>query len=558
MIKARVGTSLVLVLLAAPATRGAGDPPIDEVLRAALGRGVPSVRAHVEFLADDLLEGRKTGTRGYDLAARYVASQLAALGVSPAGEAGTWFQPVPLLESRLLEGTAKILAGSGNAVPLVFREDFLMAGSPLQTESQVEAPVVFAGFGVTAPEQAHDDYANLDVNGKIVAILGGAPARFPSEQRAHFSSTRLKAQNAARHGALGLLTFTTPEDEKRYPFERILRSFQGTSMNWVHPDGLPEGAVAELRNGALLSPAGARKLFAASPVTLEKVFEAASAGRPQAFPLGVSVALASRSEHRRLQSANVVGRLAGSDPALASTSVVLSAHLDHEGVGAEVNGDTIYNGAYDNAAGSAVVLEVARVLAGLPKAPHRSVLFLFVTAEEEGLLGSDYFAQRPVEGAGKIVANVNVDMPLFLFPLADLVAFGSENSTLDLPTARAAEGAGLVLGPDPMPEQTIFIRSDQYSFVRQGIPAVFLVTGMRSADPAVDGGAAFGEFLGRHYHQPSDDLRQPMNPAAVSSFVRASVLLTHALAQDPEAPRWKPGNFFGRTFGSVRRGQVLN
>ena len=233
---------------------------------------------------------------------------------------------------------------------------------------------------------------------------------------------------------------------------------------------------------------------------------------------------------------------------------MLSAHLDHVGVGAEVDGDTIYNGAYDNAAGSAVVLEVARVLAGLPKAPRRSVLFLFVTAEEEGLLGSDYFAQRPVEGAGKIVANVNIDMPLFLFPLADLVAFGSENSTLDLPTARAAEAAGLALGPDPMPEQTIFIRSDQYSFVRQGIPAVFLVTGTRSANPAVDGGAALGEFLRRHYHQPSDDLRLPMNPDAVSSFVRASVLLTHALAQDPEAPRWKPGNFFGRTFG----GQVLN
>jgi Zn-dependent M28 family amino/carboxypeptidase len=203
------------------------------------------------------------------------------------------------------------------------------------------------------------------------------------------------------------------------------------------------------------------------------------------------------------------------------------------------------------------VLEVARILSGLPKAPNRSLLFLFVPAEAEGLLGSDYFASRPVPEAGKIVANVNVDMPLFLFPLADLIAFGSENSTLDLPTARAAEAAGLALGPDPMPEQTVFIRSDQYSFVRRGIPAVFLVTGMRSADPAVDGGGAFGEFMGRHYHQPSDDLRLPMNQEAVSSFVRASVLLTHALAQDREAPRWKPGNFFGRTFGSPR-GQVLN
>jgi hypothetical protein len=561
MTETRVATSLFFVLLAAPTIRGAGDPPIDDVLRASLGRIAPSVRAHVEFLADDLLEGRKPGTRGYDLAARYVASQLAALGVSPAGEGGTYFQAVPLLESRLTLGTVSVLAPSGTPVGLVYREDFLMSGNLLRTESHVEAPVVFVGFGVTAPEQGHDDYAKVDVKGKIVAILRGAPARFPSEQRAHFSSSRLKAQNAARHGAVGILAFATPEGEKVYPFERVVQGFQGTAVDWMHPDGRPEGAVPEIRVGAILSPAGARKLFAASPVTLEKVFERAAAGRPQAFLLGVSVALVSRSEHRRLQSANVVGRLAGSDEALANTSVVLSAHLDHEGVGAEVNGDTIYNGAYDNAAGTAVVLEVARVLAGLEKAPKRSVLFLFVTAEEDGLLGSDYFAQRPVKDAGTMVANVNIDMPLFLFPLADLVAFGSENSTLDRPTARAAECAGLALGPDPWPEQTIFIRSDQYSFVRQGIPAVFLVTGTRSADPAVDGSAALGDFLAQHYHQPSDDLRLAMNPDAISSFVRASVLLTHALAQDPEAPRWKPGNFFGRTFGrqsGPKRGQASN
>ena len=561
MTKIRVSTSLLFVLLAAPTIRGAGDPPIDDVLGAALGRSASSVRAHVEFLADDLLEGRNAGTRGYDLAARYVASQLAALGVSPAGEGGTYFQPVPLLESRLTFGTVSVLAPSGTPVGLVYRDDFLMSGSLLHTESHVEAPVVFVGFGVTAPELAHDDYAKVDVKGKIVAILRGAPPRFPSEQRAHFSSSRMKAQNAARRGAVGILVFATPEDEKVYPFERIRQGFQGTALDWVHPDGQPEGAVPEIQVGAILSPAGARKLFATSPVTLEKVFEAAAASRPQAFPLGVSVALGSRSEHRRLQSANVVGRLAGSDDALASTSVVLSAHLDHEGVGAEVGGDTIYNGAYDNAAGAAVVLEVARVLAGLEKAPKRSVLFLFVTAEEDGLLGSDYFAQRPVKDAGKMVANVNIDMPLFLFPLADLVAFGSENSTLDLPTARAAEAAGLTLGPDPWPEQTIFIRSDQYSFVRQGIPAVFLVTGTRSTDPAVDGGAVLGEFLARHYHQPSDDLRLPMNPEAISRFVRANVLLTHALAQDPETPRWKPGNFFGRTFGpqgGPKKGRALN
>jgi Zn-dependent M28 family amino/carboxypeptidase len=177
------------------------------------------------------------------------------------------------------------------------------------------------------------------------------------------------------------------------------------------------------------------------------------------------------------------------------------------------------------------------------------VVFLFVTAEEQGLLGSDYFAQHA--GPGKVVANVNVDMPIFLFPLADLVAFGAEHSTLDRATARAATAAGLALSPDPMPEETVFIRSDQYSFVRRGVPAVFLVSGLKSLDPEVDGGAVLREFLGRHYHRPSDDLRLPLHPEAASRFLKASVILVHDLAQDQQAPRWKPANFFGQTFAGA-------
>jgi Zn-dependent M28 family amino/carboxypeptidase len=179
------------------------------------------------------------------------------------------------------------------------------------------------------------------------------------------------------------------------------------------------------------------------------------------------------------------------------------------------------------------------------------VFFLFVTAEEQGLLGSDYFASRAAASGARLVANVNIDMPLFLFPLADLTAFGSENSTLEGATTRAAAAAGLQLSPDPMPEETIFIRSDQYSFVRRGIPAVFLVTGQRSSDPGLDGPSVFREFLGRRYHRPTDDLRLPMNPDAMRAFLRASASLTHDLAQDPVPPRWKPGNFFGRTFAAA-------
>jgi Zn-dependent M28 family amino/carboxypeptidase len=264
----------------------------------------------------------------------------------------------------------------------------------------------------------------------------------------------------------------------------------------------------------------------------------------------VSASLASRSEHTRVTSPNVVGLLEGSDPALRSTFVVCSAHLDHIGVLGAGDGDRINNGAYDNALGSAVVLEMARVLAGLGTRPRRSVLFLFVTAEERGLLGSDYFAAHPTVPRAGLVADVNVDMPLVLFPIAEVVAFGAENSTLDAPARAAAASLGLALAPDPMPEETIFVRSDQYSFVRRGVPAVYFAPGMRSSDPAQDGPRLFREFIERHYHRPSDDLSLPMDPDAIAVYTRANVALGWTIAQGPAAPRWKPGNFFGETFGT--------
>jgi Zn-dependent M28 family amino/carboxypeptidase len=214
-----------------------------------------------------------------------------------------------------------------------------------------------------------------------------------------------------------------------------------------------------------------------------------------------------------------------------------------------VNGDRTYNGAYDNASGVAVLLEAARALAGLRVRPARSVLFVFVTGEEKGLVGSEYFAQNPTVPGDRIVANVNVDMPLLLYPLADIIAFGAENSSLEEVVTRAASRVGLTQSPDPMPGENLFIRSDQYSFVRRGVPAVFLVPGFRSSDPGVDGAQAFRQFLQNDYHRPSDDLTRPMDLRSAERFIRANVLVGYAVASDPEPPRWKPGNFFGKTFG---------
>jgi Zn-dependent M28 family amino/carboxypeptidase len=256
----------------------------------------------------------------------------------------------------------------------------------------------------------------------------------------------------------------------------------------------------------------------------------------------------SATSHARVSSPNVVGFLEGSDPSLAATSVVLTAHLDHTGVLPQGNGDRINNGAYDNATGSAILLEVARVLAAQPVRPKRSVVVVLVTAEEKGLLGSDYFAHHPVKVAGRIVANVNLDMPVFLTASTDIVAFGSENSTLDEVVRKAVEDVGYTLSPDPMPEENIFVRSDQYSFVKRGIPAVYLVPGFTAKDPAVNGQQVFGGFLASHYHRPSDDLSLPMDLQALERFTRANLSIAQAIANDPVDPAWKPGNFFGKMF----------
>jgi hypothetical protein len=512
-----------------------------------------SVRAHVEFLADDLLEGRLPGTRGYDLAAKYVAAQLALIGLKPAGDNGTFFQQVPLLESRLTKGTIAFRGATGAPTSLVEEDDFFMVGDVHRTEGSVDAAVVFAGYGISAPDLQHDDYAGLDVRGKIVAVLTNAPARFPTEQRAHHASRRLKARVAADHGAVGLLFVRTLEDEKRSPWARG-KGLPPVAAAWLN-EGAPADVPKELEGAAVLSASGAAKLFAAvgpaeaGRAALDRLLAELDKSAPKPFALPVTATLTSRSEHRRLTSPNVVGLLEGSDPTLRDTYVVCSAHLDHVGVGAEVKGDRIYNGSYDNALGSAILIEAARALASLSAAPKRSLLFVFVTAEEKGLVGSDYFATKPAVPAERIVANVNVDMPLLLFPVDQVVAFGAENSTLEHAARRAAGIAGLTLIPDPIPEETLFVRSDQYSFVRRGVPSIFFVPGFTSSDKSVDGQKLFGQFLATHYHQPSDDLSIPVDAPSVERFTRGNIALAWLIASEAKQPEWKPGNFFGRTFG---------
>jgi len=537
-----IGIAVAALLGAAAAQRPAAPPPRDD-------QAAERLRAHLAFLTDDLLEGRFTGSPGYEIAARYVEAQLRQLGLRPvAGD--SYLLPVPLVASSIVVDSAvlEIVAG-GKRTPLPWADGFVADGNTLEDTSDVEAPVVFVGYGVEAPELGWDDYAGRDVRGKLVLLMRGGPASFPHDQRAYHAASEHKRVVAAAHGAAGVLTFREAGEAARSPWKRYAANAgKRPSMDWLEAGGTPHGAHPELHVLANLSDTGIEALLAAAGRELGDTQPATLAGG-RGFDLGVSVHLAYRSERRRLESHNVAAMLPGADPAVAGEAVVFSAHLDHLGRGAAVDGDDVYNGFYDNAMGSALLLETARAFATAARRPRRSLVFLAVTGEERGLLGSEHFAAHPPPAVGRLVADVNLDMPLFLYPIGDLVAFGAEHSSLEGPATRAARAAGFALSPDPMPDEVIFVRSDQYSFVERGVPSVYLMPGFTSRDPKVNGEAAFRGLLATHYHQPSDEPSLPVDWPSAVRFLQANVTLAREIADDERAPQWKADDFFGKTFG---------
>ncbi|MDH5305518.1 MAG: M28 family metallopeptidase, partial [Gammaproteobacteria bacterium] len=486
------------------------SPPEAESTDAALATITrQGIYAHLEYLASDALEGRLTGEPGYDLAAKYVAEQFAAIGLEPGGTEG-WYQPVPLQSYMLDTATASLTVHRDGAdVPLVYRQDFAIYGDKVREQSQVRGELVYAGYGVHAPQFGYSDYEGIDVAGKIVVLFTGAPAALSSEIRAHYATSAVKAREMVARGAVGAISVYSRDLEQSYPWERLAKN-TGTKpgMAWVSLSGEASDYFPEILASAILSPDAAGALFAGTPISFAEARDASEASTPASVPLGIQASLATRTTIDRLSSPNVIGILRGTDPDLRNEYVVYSAHLDHDGRGVEVDGDDLYNGMYDNAVGNALMIESARALVAAP--PRRSIMFIALTGEEKGLLGSDYFAHYPTVPTDSIVANINIDMPLFLFPLADIIAFGAENSSLGAVAAEAANAEGFTLTPDPMPEENLFVRSDQYSFVKKGIPAICLDPGMTSSDDSVDGVAVTTAFRQTHYHQPSDDLSQPI------------------------------------------------
>lgn len=516
---------------------------------AADDRATRRVQAHTAFLSDDLLEGRGTGTRGYALAARYVASQFSRLGLEPGADGGSYEQPMKFVEAtaRLEAGRLIVRTGGKDDAldPLNDAVAFVTVGEAAGT---VTAPAVFVGFGVQAPDLGYDDYAGADLQGKIAVILSGAPKQFPATKRAHHSNGDQKRRLAVKHGAVGIVTVYTPRDEARYAWAFVLSQARFPAMRLLDAAGRPVDSFPQLRCLASVRRGAADRLFAASGRTAEEVFAKAEAGEAQSFPLNAEITLAGEATLRTVESANVLGWLPGTDAALARQPVVVTAHLDHLGLGTAVDGDNIYNGTMDNAVGVALLLATAEELAAGPR-PARPVLFAALTAEEKGLLGADHLARNPPARVEHFAANVNVDMPLFPAPVRDLVAWGAEHTTLGALTAKVAMRHGFTVSPDPFPDETVFVRSDQYPFVRTGVPAIYLSSGVKAADPAVELMALWETHLKKRYHKPSDDIHQPVDWPSTGAFALLMTDVVRDTANATAAPAWLPGDFFGGLFG---------
>lgn len=493
---------------------------------------------HVATLAHDSMRGRETGSAEHRRAAAYVADVFRRAGLRPAGTDG-YLQTVRFRTRRVVEERSSLaLVRDGGAVEPIVLGDEATLGMRINPAPHIEAPLVFAGYGLTVPELSYDDLEGLDVRGKVVVLMSGGPPAIPGPLLAHLQAVRWEALRRA--GAVGLVTIQNPRGQD-IPWERSMLSRFAPSM--VLADStLDETAGQQL--AVTFNPTRVEKLFAGSGHTFAQLLQLAGTGeRLPRFPLPAAIRATVATETAEIESPNVVGVLPGTDPALRDEYVVLSAHLDHVGVGRPINGDSIYNGAMDNASGTATLLETALTLARTRTRFLRSIVFLSCTAEEKGLLGSRYYAAHPTVPAAAIVADVNVDMFLPLFPARSLLVNGLEESDLAADVRRAAEPMGVRVVSDPEPLRNAFIRSDQYSFVRRGVPSVSLKNGFEAGSPEHQ---IVLRFRRERYHAPADDLAQPVDLQAAADFNRVYLRIVEQVANRVTRPAWNADSFFRR------------
>ncbi len=534
--------ALAATLLLATATAASAAP--DPVAVA--------LESHVRFLADDALEGRGIGTRGHEITARYIATHFAGLGLQPAGDGtGTdaWFQRINFAERRFTSAkeTISYTRGADTKEWTNGAEVTLSPGNAEGTDT-ITAPIVFAGFGIYDERLGINDFAGLDLKGKIVVTLIGAHPGLDSEVGAHLGRTS-KATAALKAGAIGLIQVRTFAEATRLPFAKSASRARMPVRGLLTPDGQPMGDGAGLQVRGVLDDGPAVALFQGAPMSFGQVLDAAVKGPVKGFDLAGTLTIRRAQSITRISSPNVLAMLPGSDRKLAGDYVLISGHSDHLGrkLDAAPGADDIFNGAMDNASGTATLLEVARAITK-GKRPRRSILFLATTAEESGLLGADYFSRRPTMDLRRVVAAVNIDMPILSCNFGDVIAFGAQHSTMITSVAAAARAEKLSVSPDPQPEEAIFTRSDHYPLVRAGIPAVFLKTGGSDAKGGNSCIAVERDFRLNRYHEVNDDMSQAFDWDAAAKFTRVNTGIVRRIADARGVPLWYAGDYFGETF----------
>jgi Zn-dependent M28 family amino/carboxypeptidase len=493
----------------------------------------------VKEISDDKYEGRDTGSKGEHQAQEFIVGKLKALGVQPAGSKG-YFQSVKLRTVEIDEPHCTLaLVSDGQVHALTLGEQaYFSTRYPLAPK--VDAPLVFVGYGLNIPEKNYNDFAGLDLKNKVAVILTGSPADVPSALSAHYQSRaeRWKALKAA--GAIGVIQIQNPASVD-LPWARSSLNRNHPSMDLVGPE-FDETSGSQL--AIAFNPAHADLLLQGSGHTFA---ELAALGKDRLplphFPLKVSLSATTVTHSRDVNSSNIVARIPGSDPKLKDEYVVLSAHIDHVGIGEPINGDRIYNGAMDNGSGSALLLDIARSLKQTHTTLKRSLLLVWVTGEEKGLLGSKYFAEHPTVAPKSMIADINTDMFLPIVPLKVLTVYGLAESDLGDRVRQVGDNQNVQIQADPLPLLNVFIRSDQYNFVRHGVPSLMIDVG---AAPGTPEAATIKAWRTERYHAPSDDANQPVNLATAAGYEELIRALVIEVANDPTRPQWKQDSFFRR------------
>lgn len=503
-----------------------------------------ALRGPIRFLSDDLLEGRGPASRGDKLTQTYLAGTLEFLGFEPGGEDGSYFQPFEIVGVNAEVPKTWEFQKGEQTTTLEWWDEFIAASGVQKDTAAVDgAEVVFVGYGIEAAEYQWDDFKGADLKGKVLLMLNNDPEwdpqLFDGERRLYYGRWTYKYESAARQGAAGaIIIHTVPS--AGYPWQVVQTSWSGEQFE------LPAEGEPRIEVAAWVTEEAARDLAKLAGQDLDALVKQARGRDFKPVPLGIRTSIALKNTIGRKETANVAGLLRGSDPALADEVVIYSAHHDHLGIG-EPNeaGDAIYNGALDNAAGTAQLLAIARAFTALPEPPKRSILMLFVAAEEQGLLGSEYYAKHPTFAPGKIAANINYDGGNIWGRTEEVAFIGFGKSSLDELVSSLASLQGRTVVGDQFPDRGFYYRSDQFNFAKIGVPAIYLDTSLKFRDkPEGWGKEAVEEWERVHYHQPSDELTDEWSFEGMIEDARLGFLAGLAVANTEELPSWKPGDEF--------------